>query len=80
MELGFSHNIESLHIVDHISRKQGLNLTFPKLETGIISHDGEVHNTVLKPKTDKTDADIEIHRDQNAEKLHLVPATWKPAW
>lgn len=55
-EIGhFHHNIESLHIVDHISRKgKGLNLTFP-VRDGIISHDGEVHNTVLKPEPNKSE-------------------------
>ena len=54
----FHHNIESLHIVDNISRKgKGLNLTF-QVRDGIISHDGEVHNTKLMPKRDKTEDDI----------------------
>ncbi|MDP3114286.1 MAG: HD domain-containing protein [Candidatus Cloacimonadaceae bacterium] len=51
----FHHNIESMHIVDHISRKgRGLNLTF-QVRDGIISHDGEVHNTILKPETGKSE-------------------------
>ena len=57
----FHHNIESLHIVDHISnRGSGLNLTF-QVRDGIISHDGEVHNTQLRPDFDKTEADIESY-------------------
>lgn len=56
----FHHNIESLHIVDHISRKGvGLNLTF-QVRDGIISHDGEVHNTQIIPDRNKTQKDIEL--------------------
>lgn len=55
----FHHNIESLHIVDHISLKgKGLNLTF-QVRDGIISHDGEVHNTLLKPEPNKTEERIQ---------------------
>jgi len=72
----FHHNIESLHIVDHISRKgRGLNLTF-QVRDGIISHDGEVHNTILKPQTDKSEADIE---DFIQKKKAGTNATWMPA-
>jgi len=59
----FHHNIESLHIVDHISRKgRGLNLTF-QVRDGIISHDGEVHNTLLKPEANKTEERIQEYID-----------------
>jgi dGTPase len=55
----FHHNIESLHIVDNISRKgEGLNLTF-QVRDGIISHDGEVHNTQIIPDKDKTNKEID---------------------
>ena len=73
----FFHNIESLHIVDFISRKgKGLNLTF-QVRDGIISHDGEVHNTVLTPDFSKTEADIQsyIKRKINSEKISWMPAT-----
>ncbi len=54
----FHHNIESLQIVDNIARKgTGMNLTF-QVRDGIISHDGEVHNTQLKPQWNKTEEDI----------------------
>jgi len=57
----FHHNIESLHIVDYISRKgRGLNLSFP-VRDGIISHDGEVHNTVLKPEQEKDEARLQAY-------------------
>lgn len=73
----FHHNIESLHIVDHISRKgRGLNLTF-QVRDGIISHDGEVHNTVLKPSLDKTEAELDdyIARKKEGNNVQWMPAT-----
>lgn len=73
----FHHNIESLHIVDHISsRGEGLNLTF-QVRDGIISHDGEVHNTQLKPKEDKSEADIQayISAKKAGENVSWMPAT-----
>ncbi len=73
----FHHNIESLHIVDYISRKgRGLNLTF-QVRDGIISHDGEVHNSVLEPDGTKTEADIQdyITRKKAGESVSWMPAT-----
>lgn len=73
----FHHNIESLHIVDHISRKgRGLNLTFP-VRDGIISHDGEVHNQTLSPQIDKTEAHLidYMTRKRQGEKVDWAPAT-----
>ena len=73
----FHHNIESLHIVDTISRKgQGLNLTF-QVRDGIISHDGEVHNTRLEPEFNKTEADIQdyITRKKAGEFVQWMPCT-----
>jgi dGTPase len=72
----FHHNIESLHIVDHISRKgKGLNLTF-QVRDGIISHDGEVHNQVLTPNRDKKEEDIQTYI-QNIKSG--TPSNWMPA-
>ncbi|PID28722.1 MAG: dGTP triphosphohydrolase [Candidatus Cloacimonadota bacterium] len=72
----FHHNIESLHIVDHISRKgNGLNLTF-QVRDGIISHDGEVHNTKLYPEKNKTEKEIE---DYIAAKTNGKGYGWMPA-
>ncbi len=72
----FHHNVESLHIVDNISRKgKGLNLTF-QVRDGIISHDGEVHNTQLKPEFNKTEADIEHYILLKKENKN---ARWMPA-
>jgi dGTPase len=72
----FYHNIESLHIVDRISRKgKGLNLTF-QVRDGIISHDGEVHNTQLKPQINKSEADIEAYIAGKSAGNHV---SWMPA-
>jgi dGTPase len=72
----FHHNIESMHIVDNISHKgRGLNLTF-QVRDGIISHDGEVHNTQLKPQRDKTEADIQAYI---AAKTEGTGMSWMPA-
>ncbi len=73
----FHHNIESLHIVDYISRKgKGLNLTF-QVRDGIISHDGEVHNARLKPDTAKTEAGIDayISAKKTGNNVQWMPAT-----
>ncbi len=72
----FHHNIESLQIVDHIAKKgKGMNLTF-QVRDGIISHDGEVHNTVLRPHRDKTEAEIKDYIDKKTKGLN---ASWMPA-
>jgi len=73
----FHHNVESLHIVDNISNKgNGLNLTF-QVRDGIISHDGEVHNTKLKPEWNKTESDIQhyIEKKKKGQKIIWMPAT-----
>jgi len=55
----FHHNLESLQIVDNISQKgNGLNLTF-QVRDGIISHDGELHQTKLTPHRKKTEQEIQ---------------------
>lgn len=73
----FHHNIESLHIVDNISnRGEGLNLTF-QVRDGIISHDGEVHNTRLIPQKDKTEEDIQnyIKIKSSGGNIDWMPST-----
>lgn len=72
----FHHNIESLNIVDNISHKGcGLNLTF-QVRDGIISHDGEVHNTTLRPQRDKTETDIQAYIQS---KKQGTGTGWMPA-
>ncbi len=72
----FHHNIQSLHVVDHISHQgKGMNLTF-QVRDGVISHDGEVHNTILKPQKNKTEDDIKKYIEQ---KKNGVAVKWMPA-
>jgi len=73
----FHHNIESLHIVDNISRKgNGLNLTF-QVRDGIVSHDGEVHNKMLVPNRTKTEKDIQefILQKRQGSDVQMMPST-----
>jgi len=73
----FHHNIESLHIVDNISRQgDGLNLTF-QVRDGIISHDGEIHEGKICPQRDKTEDDITayISDKKNGNSPNMMPAT-----
>lgn len=73
----FHHNIQSLHVIDHISRKgKGLNLTF-QVRDGIVSHDGEVHNQILHPQRDKTENEINeyIRVRKEGGKINWMPAT-----
>nr|MDA3814267.1 HD domain-containing protein [Candidatus Cloacimonadota bacterium] len=73
----FHHNVQSLNIVDYISRKgKGLNLTF-QVRDGIISHDGEVHNQILHPQRDKTENDIQeyIKVRMEGKKQNWMPST-----
>ena len=73
----FHHNIQSLHVVDNISQQgEGLNLTF-QVRDGIISHDGEVHNTTLKPQRNKTEQTIQdyIKQKKKGEEINWMPAT-----
>jgi dGTPase len=73
----FYHNVESLHIVDNISRKgAGLNLTF-QVRDGILSHDGEAHNTKLVPHRKKTENDLVkyISNLKKGKEPKMMPAT-----
>jgi dGTPase len=72
----FHHNIQSLHMVDSIALQgNGLNLT-NQVRDGIISHDGEVHNTVLKPNRNKTETDIQKYIET---KKQGKPFAWMPS-
>jgi len=73
----FHHNIQSLNVVDYITKRGGgMNLTF-QVRDGIISHDGEVHNTRLIPDWNKTESDIKkyIEKRKKGEKYSWMPAT-----
>lgn len=72
----FHHNVESLHIIDHISNGgKGLNLTF-QVRDGIISHDGEVHDEKLYPNRKKTEQDMHrFIKDIKNGDATTIPAT-----
>lgn len=73
----FHHNIQSLRVVDSISKKgAGLNLTL-QVREGLLSHDGEVHNQRLIPKVDKNESDLnEYMALKNAGKTaSMMPMT-----
>jgi len=73
----FNHNIESLHIVDNISRNgEGLNLTF-QVRDGILSHDGEVHDTKLVPQRSKYEDDLKeyIQSKKEGKNAQMMPTT-----
>ena len=77
LKLPEHHNIQSLNVVDYITKRgKGMNLTF-QVRDGIISHDGEVHNTRLIPDWNKTEAEIKkyIEKKKNGEKYSWMPAT-----
>ena len=73
----YHHHIQSLHIVDQIAKHgKGLNLTF-QVRDGILSHDGEVHNQILKPKHKKTEQDLVryIQKRKRGQDLEMMPLT-----
>ena len=73
----FHHNIHSYYIVENIARKGlGLNLTL-QVRDGILSHDGEVHNTQVKPEKSKTQHDLDIYCEKRiaGEKYSMMPMT-----
>lgn len=55
----FHHNLQSFQFLDRVERKGvGWNLCLQTLD-GIVCHDGEVHNEMLKPQRGKSFADLE---------------------
>jgi len=73
----FFHNVHSLRVVDQLSdANRGMDLTF-QVRDGIISHDGEVNETNIRPDEDKTEEDIQdyIKRRQGGEKAVILPST-----
>jgi dGTPase len=64
---GFSHNVHSLYIVEKMSYKgKGMNLTL-QTKDAIVSHNGEVHETSLKPNRSKTGKDVMAYLDRKKE-------------
>ncbi len=73
----YHHHLQSLHIVDQVAKKgRGLNLTF-QVRDGILSHDGEVHDQVLRPKRDKTEDELNqyIRSRKAGQQVEMMPAT-----
>ncbi len=73
----FHHNIQSLRTVDTITKGgEGLNLTF-QTRDGIISHNGEVNDSILEPFPEKKESDIieYIGAMEAGEKVDTRPQT-----
>jgi dGTPase len=73
----FQHNVQSVQFLDKVERKGlGWNLTLQTLD-GILCHDGEVHNQILRPDADKTFEilDQELAFKKRNPQAVLVPMT-----
>ncbi len=73
----FHHNIQSLRTVDVITKGgQGLNLTF-QTRDGIISHNGEVNDSILEPFPEKNETHIReyIEAMEAGQKVDTRPQT-----
>jgi len=73
----FHHNLQSLRIVDIISKKgTGLNLTF-QVREGLLSHDGEVHDQKLEPQSDKSENDLitYVQARESGMEMQIKPMT-----
>lgn len=73
----FFHNIQSLRVVDLISKKgEGLNLTL-QVREGLLSHDGEVHDQKLIPEPDKSEQDLQqfVAAKEAGESITMIPMT-----
>jgi dGTPase len=73
----FCHNIQSLRVVDIISKRgSGLNLTL-QVREGLLSHDGEIHDQKLVPHSPKREADL-VHYvtlKEHGEEPEFIPMT-----
>lgn len=73
----FQHNLQSVQFLERVERKgRGWNLCLQTLD-GILCHDGEVHNQILKPEWNRTfetfDQTMQAKRQQ--PDLQLTPMT-----
>jgi dGTPase len=73
----FLHAIQSVQFLDHVERRgNGWNLCLQTLD-GILCHDGEIHNQILEPNSNKS-FDI-LNKDIINKKAHpetkLIPMT-----
>ena len=73
----FHHNVQSVHFLDKLERKgKGWNLCLQTLD-GILCHDGESHDQVLKPQKNKSFGTIkeEIKAKTKDIPKRLIPMT-----
>jgi dGTPase len=73
----FFHNIQSLRVVDVISKRgAGLNLTL-QVREGLLSHDGEIHDQLLAPQGNKDEEDLTsyIRSREGGEEPLFYPMT-----
>ena len=73
----FQHNVQSVQFLDKVERKGiGWNLCLQTLD-GILCHDGEVHDQLLQPVTEKTfdTLDRELGTKKKDPCLTLTPMT-----
>lgn len=73
----FMHNVQSIQFLDRVERKgRGWNLCLQTLD-GILCHDGEIHNQVLKPhgKKDFDTLAKEMARKKADAQYALMPMT-----
>jgi len=73
----YHHNVQSVEFLERVERKgKGWNLCLQTLD-GILCHDGETHDGVLHPATDKTFAahDAEKKAKTAGDPVRLVPMT-----
>ena len=73
----FHHNVQSVQFLERVERKgKGWNLCLQTLD-GILCHDGEIHNRMLKPARDKTfeTIDQEVAAKKTDSEIKLIPMT-----
>lgn len=73
----FLHNVQSVRFLDKVERKgKGWNLCLQTLD-GILCHDGEIHNQILKPEGNKTFETLEKEMDikRNDPDYQVMPMT-----
>src|SRR6056297_1148062 len=73
----FHHNVQSVHFLDHVEKKGvGWNLCLQTLD-GILCHDGEVHDPLIRPQRDKNFArhEAEMAARRDGKTIPLIPMT-----
>jgi dGTPase len=69
----FHHNIQSLRFLDQVENNgKGWNLTLQTMD-GIFCHNGEIHDTKLVPRKDKTFADLREEMDGQIRGKNVRP-------